>query len=54
MGGCYGGRDGVFAQELDMGFDGASREEEGDRVQVGIQEEGSSIRKKGEKSSRLA
>jgi hypothetical protein len=30
------------------------REEEGDRVQVGVQEEGSSIRKKGEKSSRLA
>jgi hypothetical protein len=36
-----------------MGFCGASREEEGDRVQMGIQEKVSSI-KKWEKSSRLA
>jgi hypothetical protein len=33
-----------------VGIGGASREEEGDRVQMGVQEEGSSIKKKGEKS----
>ena len=32
-----------------MGFGGASREEEGDRVQIGVQEKGSSIRKMGGK-----
>jgi hypothetical protein len=46
MGGCYGRRNRVIAQELDVAFGGASREEEGDRVQVGVQEEGSSIRKR--------
>lgn len=49
MGGCYGGRDGILTQESDVGFGGASREEEGDRVQIGVQEEGSSIRKRGRK-----
>jgi hypothetical protein len=39
MGGCYGERDGVLAQESDVGFGGACREEEGDRVQVGVKEE---------------
>jgi hypothetical protein len=32
-----------------MGFGGVSREEEGDRVQIGVQEKGNSIKKKGEK-----
>ena len=32
-----------------MGLSGASREEEGDRVQMGVQENGSSIRKRGKK-----
>jgi hypothetical protein len=31
-----------------MGFGGASREEEGDRVQMVVQEKGSNIRKRGE------
>jgi hypothetical protein len=39
MGGRYGGRDGLLALESDMGFGGASREEEGDRMQIGVQEE---------------
>ena len=32
-----------------MGFGGASREKEGDRVQMGVQEKGNSIRKSGRK-----
>jgi hypothetical protein len=32
-----------------VGFGRASREEEGNRVQMGVQEKGSSIRKSGEK-----
>ncbi len=49
MGGCYGERDGALAQESDVGFGGSSKEEEGDRVQMGVQEEGSNIRKRGRK-----
>jgi hypothetical protein len=49
MGGCYGRRDGVFAEKPDVGIGGASREEEGDRVQMSVQEKGSSIRKRGRK-----
>jgi hypothetical protein len=46
MGGRYGERDGILAQESDMGFGGASIEKKGDRVQVDVQEERSSIRKR--------
>jgi hypothetical protein len=49
MGGCYGRRDGVLAQESNVGFDGASREEEGDRVQVGVKKKEAVSEKEGEK-----
>jgi hypothetical protein len=44
---CYRGRD--KALKLDVGFGGASKEEKGDRVQMSVQEKGSSIRKRGGK-----
>jgi hypothetical protein len=36
MNGCYGGGNKVTALEPDMGFGGASIEEEGDMVQMGV------------------
>jgi hypothetical protein len=49
MGGCFGEGDGIPTLELDVGFGQTSREEEGDRVQMSVQEKGSSIRKMGRK-----
>jgi hypothetical protein len=49
MGGCYGGRDEIPAQESDMRFGGGSRGEEGDRMHIVVQEERSSIIKRWKK-----
>jgi hypothetical protein len=42
--GSYGGG-GVFEQEQNLGVNGTSKRKETYRLQVGVQEEGSSIRK---------
>ena len=42
----YGEGDGVFEQEQNLGFNGTSKRKETYWLQVGVQEEGSSIRKR--------
>jgi hypothetical protein len=49
MGGCFGEGDGILTLELDVGFGQASREEEGDRVQMSVQEKEAVLEKWGEK-----
>ena len=46
---CYGGGDRVFTEESGMAASWASYEQESHRVQMGRQEETSSIRKRREK-----